>query len=132
MDESRLKDVPLFASLDARALREVASRADEVDLAEGKALMNAGRFAYEFCVILDGRAEVFNDDGAIAEVGPGDFVGEMGVVSRGRRSASVVSLSPMRLVVMTAADLREISRRMPSVGAQIEAAIEERSKATAG
>ena len=132
MDESRLKDVPLFGSLDDRALREVASHADEVDLPEGKPLMNVGRFAYEFCVILDGRAEVFNDDGAIAELGPGDFVGEMGVLSRGRRSASVVSLSPMRLVVMTAADLREISRRMPSVAEQIEAAVAERSQALSG
>jgi CRP-like cAMP-binding protein len=132
MDEGRLNRVPLFASLDNRALREIASHADEVDLAEGKALMNAGRFAYEFCVVLEGRAEVFNDDGAIAEIGPGDFVGEMGAVSGARRSASVVSLTPMRLVVMTASDLREVTRRMPSVAVQIEAAIEERSKAFSG
>ena len=132
MDESRLTGLPLFASLDGRELRQVARHADEVDLPEGRALMNAGRFAYEFCVVLDGRAEVFNDDGAIAQLGPGDFVGEMGAVSRGRRSASVVSLTPMRLVVMTAADLREISRRMPSVAERIEAAIEERSRAPAG
>jgi CRP-like cAMP-binding protein len=132
MHEARLKDVPLFASIGNRELREVARHADEVDLPEGKVLMNEGRFAYEFCVILDGRAEVRHDDRVIAELGPGDFAGEMGAIGRTRRSATVVTTTPVKLVVMTAADLREISRRIPPVAAQIEAAVEERPKALAG
>ncbi len=132
MNEERLKDVPLFASLSKRQRREVASHADEVDVPEGKKLMSEGEFAYEFCVIEKGTATVLYDDKPVAELGPGDFAGEMGALSHARRNATVAATAPMTLIVMTDRDLREINNSMPSVASQLRAKIEERTRALSG
>ena len=131
MDPKDLKSVPLFASLRDDELRLVAQQADEVDVREGKQLITEGKFAYEFFAIRSGTADVTIDGKAVATLGPGEFFGEMGLTVADRRTASVVATSPMRLVVLTGAQFRAIESRMPSVGAQIRAAIQERSQTVA-
>ncbi len=127
MDEARLKSIPLFASLSKRELHEVARCADEVDVGEGKALMTQGDTAYEFFAIEDGAAEVTADGRRVAQLGPGDFLGEMGALGHAKRSASVVAISPMTLIVMTDRDLRHLEHEMPTVHQQLCTAIEERA-----
>jgi len=131
MNEARLKSIPLFSSLSKRELREVAQHADEVDVAEGKTLMTEGESAYEFFVIEGGAAEVTADGHKVAELGPGDFLGEMGAIGHAKRSASVVAKSPMTLIVMTDRDLRQLERELPSVHQQLCTAIEERTASLA-
>jgi CRP-like cAMP-binding protein len=131
MDESKLSSVPLFQSLSKRERKEVARLADEVDLREGKHLVDEGDFAYEFFVIENGSAEVVKDGAHVADLGAGDFLGEMGAISHAQRGASVIATSPVTAIVMTAQDLRHIARDLPDVGRKIEAAIEERTRATA-
>ena len=132
MDEARLKSIPLFASLSKRELRQVARSCDEVDVREGRELMTEGDSAYEFFVIEEGTAEVKAADGrALAQLGPGDFMGEMGAMHHAKRSASVVAESPMTLIVMTDRDLRHLEREMPTVHEQLCSAVEERSAALA-
>ena len=128
MDESRLATLPLFASLTRRERGVVARHADEVDVPEGTLLVVEGRFSYEFFVIEEGTADVVHGERRIAELGPGDFLGEMGVMSDARRSATVVATSPITAIVMTAAALRYVAREMPAVGERLRAAIEERSE----
>jgi CRP-like cAMP-binding protein len=132
MDEERLRRLPLFSSLSKHELREVMSHADEVNVGEGRQLISQDDFAYELFVIEAGTAQVIQDGKWVAELGPGDFMGEMGVVARARRNASVIATSPMRLIVMTDRDFREINRKMPSVADRISAKVEERSRALAG
>jgi CRP-like cAMP-binding protein len=130
MDEANLKSVPLFATLSKHELRQVAMACDEVDVGEGRALMREGDSAYEFFVIEEGRAEVTASDGRLlAELGPGDFMGEMGAIRHAKRNASVVAKSPMTVIVMTDRDLRHLEREMPAVHRQLCAAVEERSAA---
>jgi CRP-like cAMP-binding protein len=62
----------------------------------------------------------------IAELGPGDFFGEIGLLGGERRVATVTATSPMRLVVLTGAQLRAIESRMAPVGQRIRAAMKER------
>ena len=132
MDEAHLKSVPLFATLSKRELRQVARSCDEVDVREGRALMKEGDSAFEFFVIEEGTAEVTAADGrTLAELGPGDFMGEMGAIGHAKRSASVVAKSPMTVIVMTDRDLRHLEREMPSVHRQLCAAVEERTAALA-
>jgi CRP-like cAMP-binding protein len=132
MDEERLRSLPLFSSLSKQELREVMSHSDEVDVREGKQLISQDDFAYELFVIEAGTAQVLQDGKWVAELGPGDFMGEMGVIGRARRNASVIATSPMKLLVMTDRDFLEINRTMPSVAEQIRAKVEERSRALAG
>jgi CRP-like cAMP-binding protein len=132
MDEKRLKTVPLFESLSKQERKQVAHWADEVDISEGRHLADQGDFSYEFFVIEQGSAEVLRDGKHLADLGPGDFVGEMGLLAHTTRNATVVAKSPIVAVVMTGRDFREMAREMPEVAAKIQAAVEERSRALVG
>ena len=126
MDEHRLSQLPLFSTLGKRELREIAALTDEVDIREGEELLHQGDFAYEFMVIIDGRADVVRDDEKVAELGPHDFLGEIAALDRGHRNATVVASDAMSVAVMTARDLRHIAREMPEVEAQLREAARER------
>jgi CRP-like cAMP-binding protein len=130
MLKDQLKDVPFFRTLSKRELAEVAQQIDELDVAEGKRLAREGDFGREFFVIVDGTAEVVRGDTRIAELGPGDFFGEMALVGEERRMATVTATSPMRVLVMTRESFRAIDRTMPAVHGRIVEAIEARRAAT--
>ena len=126
MDQARLKSIPLFASLSEAEREKVARWADEVEVEVGKHLVDEGRFAYEFFVIEEGSAAVRHGDEVVAELGPGDFFGEIALLEHVRRTASVVATSPMRAVVMFGRDFRSMENEMPAVADSIKQAVEER------
>jgi CRP-like cAMP-binding protein len=132
MDESRLASIDLFSSLSKRERTEIANRADEIDVPEGTHLVREGEFAYEFFVIEDGAAEVLRDGQHIADLGPGDFLGEMGIVTQSPRNASVVAREPTRVMVLSEQDFRGVARSFPAVAEQIREAVRERSKPLVG
>ena len=125
MDEQRLEGLPLFESLGKGELRRLASMTDEVDIREGEELLHQGDFAHEFMLVMDGSAEVVRDSEHVADLGPGDFLGEIAALDRGQRNATVVARSAMRVVVMTDRDLRYIARDMPTVDRQLRDAARE-------
>ena len=126
MDESSLRSVPLFDSLHSDERRSIAQHADEIEASEGTELVRQGEFAYEFFVLEDGTAEVVRDGEQIAELGPGDFLGEMGIVRQAARNATVRTTSPARVIVMTEQAFRSMRLLNPDVADRIEAAVEER------
>jgi CRP-like cAMP-binding protein len=129
MDESELQSIALFDSLPRDARRVIAQHADEIDVAEGTELVRQGEFAYEFFVIENGGAEVVRDGEHIADLGPGDFLGEMGIVSKGVRNATVTTTSASRVIVMTEQAFRSMSSSNPDIAERIRAAVEERCQA---
>ena len=126
MDAARLKSIPLFASLDKSELEQVARWTDEVEVPGGTKLTKQDGFAHEFAIIEEGTADVLKDGDKIAELGPGDFFGEIGLLETERRTASVVATAPMRLVVMFGRDFRQMEREMPSLADRIRSVMEER------
>jgi CRP-like cAMP-binding protein len=128
MDEGRLKESPLFAGLNRKERQALAPRTDEVDLEQGRVIVREGEWPYEFFAIEQGTVEVRRGDQLLAELGPGDFFGEMGLVSDTRRNASVVASSPVTVIVMTAQAFRQTAREMPEVATKIRVAIEERCR----
>src|SRR5436190_12706792 len=122
MDESHLKSVPLFGSMSRRELKEVARCADELDIEEGRPLVREGEFAYEFFAIMSGSAEVTRDGDHVADLGPGDFLGEMGLLTHDRRNASVVARSPMTVMVMTGREFRHMEQELPTVAMHVRSA----------
>ena len=98
---------------------------------EGKHLVDEGEFAWEFFAIEEGTAEVRKGDQHIADLGPGDFLGEMGAMDHSRRRATVVATSPMTVMVLTDYDLRHVAHQMPAVAEKLEAACKERTAALA-
>ena len=127
MEESKLAAVGLFAGLSRREIRRLSSVTDEVVVAAGTRLIDEGSFAHEFLLIEAGTADVRRGDELLAQLGPGDFAGEIGVMQGARRNATVTAATELTAIVMTARDLRQIAKDMPSVAAQIDTAIAARS-----
>jgi CRP/FNR family cyclic AMP-dependent transcriptional regulator len=132
MDEKSLRSIPLFEALPGEARSLIAQHADQIDVPEGRELVRQGEFAYEFFVIEEGSAEVLRDGKQIAELGPGDFLGEMGIVGKAVRNATVVTTSPANVIVMTAQAFRSVARSNADLASQISAAVEERCQALIG
>ena len=129
MEESELRSIPLFESLTTDERRAVAQHADELDASEGTELVRQGEFAYEFFVIEEGTAEVTRDGEHVADLGPGDFLGEMGIVEHAVRNATVATTSPARVIVMTEQAMRSMAKLNPGVADRIKTAVEERCPA---
>lgn len=126
MDVSRLRKLPLFSDLSDKEREQVSRWADEVEVPSGKHLIDQGQFGYEFFVIEDGKAEVKRGDEVIAQLGPGDFFGEIALLEADRRTASVIATEPMRAIVMTRQQFISMEEAMPSVAAQVLQAVEDR------
>ena len=131
MNQARLKDVPFFSSLSEQDLAAVVQQTDEIRVVAGTVLAREGDLGDEFFVIESGTAEVKRNGEHIADLGPGDFFGEMALLGEERRTATVTASSPMQVIVMTRADFRALDKSMPEVHATVARAIEERNAQTA-
>ncbi|HTA32839.1 MAG TPA: cyclic nucleotide-binding domain-containing protein [Solirubrobacteraceae bacterium] len=127
MDESKLSAVDLFSGLSREELRRLSRVTDEVVVPAGTTLIHEGAFAHEFLLIEAGSADVRREGRLLATLGPGEFAGEIGVMQDARRNATVTASSELTAIVMTARDLRDLAREMPSVAAHLEAAIAART-----
>ena len=129
MDATRLKSIPLFEEVGDEELRQIAPFAQEVTVEEGKVLVREGDFSYEFMAIEEGQAEVTRAGEHVADLGPGDFFGEMGLLEKTLRNATVTATTPMRLITLTGWDLRRVERAAPEASERVRAALEERRPA---
>jgi CRP-like cAMP-binding protein len=132
MDIKHLQGIALFERLSKAQLQEVARQADEIDVDAGKRLVSEGRFGYEFFVIENGTAEVVRGEEHVADLGPGDFFGEMALLGDTVRNADVVTSTPMTAMVMTDSAFRSLARQMPDVAEEIRAACRRRTEEIAG
>ena len=123
MLEAQLKEVPFFKSLGKKELKAVAQQTDELDVKAGKELATEGDFGHEFFIIQSGTAEVIRHGEHVADLGPGDFFGEMALLDEDRRTATVRATSPMSVIVMTRQDFRALDHSMPGVHAEVSEAI---------
>jgi CRP-like cAMP-binding protein len=123
MDKARLKSVPFFSNMSKRELAAMAQQTDDLDVPTGKVLAQEGEIGHEFFVIDQGTAEVTRGGEHVADLGPGDFFGEMALLEEDRRTATVTASSPVRVIVMTRQSFRALDRAMPGVHAAVAEAI---------
>ena len=126
MDASRLKSIPLFEDVPDAELGQIATFAQEVTVDAGRELVREGDFSYEFMAIEDGEAEVTRHGEHVANLGSGDFFGEMGLLEKTLRNATVTAKTQMRLVTLTGWDLKRMERHIPEAIEQVRATLEER------
>jgi CRP-like cAMP-binding protein len=126
MDAERLKSVAPFDTLSDEVRRRFAIWVGELKVDEGRHLADQGDWAYELFMIEDGTASVVQDGNEIAELGPGEFFGEMGVLERAQRNATVTSKTAMRLLVLSHWDVNRLRRQAPEAIEQLEAEIRRR------
>jgi len=110
-----LKKVPLFGGLSKKALTEVAKIADEIDLPEGKELIAEGDRGRQFFVLVEGSATVRRRGRKVNTMAPGDFFGEIALVSDRPTTASVTTAEPSRVLVVSASGFRGLLRESRAV-----------------
>jgi CRP-like cAMP-binding protein len=121
-----IKNVPLFAHCSRKELAEIAALADEIDFPAGKSIIREGERGREFFILLDGGADVIRSGRKIAHLAKGDFVGEIAVIARIPRTATVKTTEPTRALVVTDQALRALLRRLPDMQLKVLQAVAER------
>jgi CRP-like cAMP-binding protein len=86
-----LAEVPLFSACSKKELQMVAKSAERVTLPAGREVVTEGAAGTEFFVILDGLARVERHGRQVATLGPGGFFGDLALLDRAPRNASVVA-----------------------------------------
>jgi CRP/FNR family cyclic AMP-dependent transcriptional regulator len=124
-----LAAVPLFAHCTTRDLEFVASRADEVEVPAGRRLVRQGRSADSFYVLLEGEADLEVDGKRRPTLKPGDFFGEISMLDRGPATATVVTRTPARLMVMSHSQFRDAIKGNEELLGRVMAAMGERLRA---
>ena len=126
-----LKTVPLFAGCSKSELGQLAKTADEIDLRQGTVLTREGRPGREFFVLIDGTAEVTRKGKRIADLGPGDWLGEIALITDSPRTATVTATSAVDVLVITDRRFRSVVETMPSIALKVLACVGERLKGDA-
>jgi CRP/FNR family cyclic AMP-dependent transcriptional regulator len=126
LDASQLKTLPLFADVPDEELNQISGFAQEVNVEAGRELVREGDFSYEFMAIEEGEAEVTRDGQHVADLGPGDFFGEMGLLEKTLRNATVTAKTPMKLVTLTGWDMKRMERHIPEAIERVRNTLEER------
>ncbi len=95
-----LAEVPLFSALSRKELSLVARRAEDVKVDQGRVLVSEGSTGSEFFVIIDGKASVSKKGRKVATLGPGDAFGELALLDKAPRNATVTAETPLEVVVL--------------------------------
>jgi CRP/FNR family transcriptional regulator, cyclic AMP receptor protein len=128
VDSERLKKLDLFSSLPDEELDRLANVVGEVSIDEGEDLVRAGTQPYQMFAIEEGTVEVQRDGETLATIGPGEVVGERGIVKRGLRNASAVATGPVKAIFLTADQMKRLRRDHPDVEKRLRSILEERGE----
>ena len=110
-----LAKVPLFAGLSRRDLRKVLEQTSEYEYQPGDVVVKDRAPGQTLFVLVQGKARVVKGNRTVARLGPGDFFGEIAVLDRRPRTASVVADSPLTCLVLHREDLRKVLTEEPQV-----------------
>jgi aromatic-L-amino-acid/L-tryptophan decarboxylase len=131
VDRSRVKAIPLFASLSDEQLDRVLVSAREISISSGSPIVERWDYGRDFFLMLEGSAEIHRPDGRAATIGPGDFFGELAALDWGAsfgypRLATVTAMSQVSLLVLAAEPFNALIASSPAVASQIQDAIRQR------
>jgi CRP-like cAMP-binding protein len=123
---SDLASLPLFDSLSESEQAEVAAWFELREVGAGVKLVGEGATGHSFFVIGEGEVAVTADGDEIATLGPGDFFGELALLSAGRRTATVTTTKPSRVLVLFGTDFNRLRTRHAAIAAELEATMQRR------
>jgi CRP/FNR family cyclic AMP-dependent transcriptional regulator len=126
VDATQLKRIPLFQDVPDEDLRVVTTFASADEVPEGTVIVKEGDYANQFMAIEEGTAKVTRDEQTISELGPGDIFGEMGLLQKERRSATVEATSRVKLIKIERWELQRLKKVLPQVYERIAQLAEER------
>jgi CRP-like cAMP-binding protein len=121
-----LAGLPLFSECSRSELDAVAAVADELRLPAGREVMRQGARGRELVVLMEGEVEVARDGEVLATRGPGDFLGELALVTHRPRSATVTATTDLRVLVLERGAFERLVREVPSIALKVLKAVGER------
>ena len=110
-----LARVPMFSACSTDELRAVARRSTDVSFPAGEVLLREGEHGYEAFVIVDGAVRVERAGQEVAVLGAGDFFGELALLDRSPRTATVTTIAPTEAVVLTLQEFDALLEEAPSI-----------------
>ena len=114
-----LSKTRLFAGVDQEGLNRIADRIRELDVPTDRVIARQGEIGTGFFVIAEGMVRVVRDGEPLAELGPGDFFGELSVLDGKPRNAQVVSTKPTVCLALASWDFEAVVAEQPSVALAI-------------
>jgi CRP-like cAMP-binding protein len=120
----------LFSGAGRDILERVAVRATEIDFPAGHVIARQGEIGTGFFVVVEGRVRVIRNGRKLAELGPGDFFGELSVLDGLPRNAQVVTTSPVRCLAVASWDFEAALRENPELALAIIRGLAARLRAT--
>lgn len=123
-----LGKVPLFKDLDEKHLERISQLATRLDLPAGKELTHEGATGHEFVVVLKGDVEIRHEGEVVATAGPGDFIGEIALLSDRPRTATAVTKSPVVIEVIGRREFLDMLDNEPEVASKLQTAMDARLK----
>ncbi len=121
-----LKRAPLFDGLSRKELLQLARVSEDLEVPAGTVLCKEGDTGHEFFVIVEGEVEVTRNGKPVAMRGGGDFVGEIALLEKTTRMATVTAKTPLRLFVLTTTDFRHLVKENPKVERKVMHALARR------
>ena len=128
MDQERLSSCALFEGLTEDQIVACTARFQEVEVLSDHNIAREGDDAYAFFIVLAGEVDVHHEFRRVATLRPGDFFGEMGLETSGKRNAHVASRGRVKLAKLMAWDYKTMVEEHPVVHDRIAAIIAERSQ----
>lgn len=127
-----LNCVPIFEGLSRKELRHVINASKEVEFPAGRAIVKEGDTGAAFHMILKGKARVTVRGRTKGRLGPGDYFGEMSLIDRGARSATVVAETPVRTLSLVSWSFLPLLDEMPSVAKKMLIVMSQRLRTSEG
>jgi len=123
---AHLATVPLFARCSSGDLAKIARLSDEIEVESGRQLMTEGDAGHEAFVVVEGSATIRQGGVDVVTIGPGAVFGEMALIDRVPRNASVTAATPMRLLVIGQREFSGLLDEAPDFRNGIMAALADR------
>lgn len=114
-----LARVPMFSACSKKELEQVARMSEELDVPDGEVLIKEGTPGRDFFVIVDGKATVNRKGKDVATLGPADFFGELALLDRAPRNATVTAAGPLRVFVLTQQSFHSLLATIPSLSNKV-------------
>jgi CRP-like cAMP-binding protein len=124
--DEQLATVPLFEGLSKKQLRQISSLMTRIDRPAGQVLTKEGQPGHEFFIVLEGEVEVRQGDRVIATRRPGEYVGEIALLDRRPRTATVVATTPVSVEVLSRREFMSLLAEAPELSEQIMATMAQR------
>lgn len=125
----RLRGLSFFEGFSDAELDRVAELADDLEVDAGEMLIDQGRVGQECYVVETGQAGVFVGEEHIVTLGAGSMIGEMSLIDRRPRSATVVAETPMTLLAFDTKAFRKLLAEMPKAEERVLQLLADRLKA---